>query len=78
VRSDPLDIALAITIGRSTVRKMRRNLGRAIGYNSLALPIAAGLFEPCGLALRPEIAAISTSGARSMRARARVLKQAES
>jgi Cu2+-exporting ATPase len=62
MRSDPLDVATAVTIGRGTVRKMRQNLGWAIGYNSLALPIAAGIFEPWGLTLRPEIAAISMSG----------------
>jgi P-type Cu2+ transporter len=62
MRSDPLDVATAITVGRGTVRKMRQNLGWAIGYNSLALPIAAGVFEPWGLMLRPEIAAISMSG----------------
>ena len=62
MRSDPLDVATAVTIGRGTLRKMRQNLGWAIGYNSLALPIAAGVFEPWGLTLRPEIAAISMSG----------------
>ena len=62
IRSDPLDVATAVQIGRGTVRKMRQNLGWAIGYNSLALPIAAGVFEPWGLTLRPEIAAISMSG----------------
>jgi len=62
MRSDPLDVTTAITLGRGTVRKMRQNLGWAIGYNSLALPIAAGVFEPFGLTLRPEIAAISMSG----------------
>jgi Cu2+-exporting ATPase len=62
MRSDPLGVATAVTIGRGTVRKMRQNLGWAIGYNSLALPLAAGVFEPWGLTLRPEIAAISMSG----------------
>jgi P-type Cu2+ transporter len=62
MRSDPLDVATAVAIGRGTVRKMRQNLGWAIGYNSLALPVAAGVFEPWGLVLRPEIAAISMSG----------------
>jgi Cu2+-exporting ATPase len=62
MRSDPLDVPTAVTIGRGTVRKMKQNLGWAIGYNSLALPIAAGVFAPWGLTLRPEIAAISMSG----------------
>ena len=62
MRSDPLDVAAAVLIGRGTVRKMRQNLGWAIGYNSLALPIAAGVFESFGFTLRPEIAAISMSG----------------
>ena len=62
MRSDPVDVATAVEISRGTVRKMRQNLGWAIGYNSLALPIAAGVFEPFGLTLRPEIAAILMSG----------------
>jgi Cu2+-exporting ATPase len=62
MRSDPLDVATAVTIGRGTVHKMRQNLGWAIRYNSLAIPIAAGVFEPWGFTLRPEIAAISMSG----------------
>ena len=63
MRSDPLDIPVALTIGRGTVRKMRQNLGWAVGYNAIALPIAAGVFEPAfGLVLRPEIAALSMSG----------------
>jgi Cu2+-exporting ATPase len=42
---------------------MRQNLAWAIGYNTIALPIAAGVFEPAfGLVLRPEIAALSMSG----------------
>ncbi len=62
MRSDPLDVAAAVRIGRGTVRKMRQNLGWAIGYNSLAIPIAAGVFASWGFTLRPEIAAISMSG----------------
>ena len=63
MRSDPLDVVIALRIGRGTLRKMRQNLGWAIGYNAIALPIAAGLFEPAfGLILRPEIAALSMSG----------------
>ena len=63
MRSDPLDVPIALTIGRGTLRKMRQNLGWAVGYNAIALPIAAGVFEPAfGLVLRPEIAALSMSG----------------
>ena len=63
MRSDPLDVAVALRIGKGTVRKERQNLGWAIGYNAIALPIAAGVFEPAfGLVLRPEIAALSMSG----------------
>ncbi|MGK8507189.1 heavy metal translocating P-type ATPase [Nocardia asiatica] len=63
MRSDPLDVPTALRIGRGTLRKMRQNLGWAIGYNTIALPIAAGVFEPAfGLMLRPEIAALSMSG----------------
>jgi Cu2+-exporting ATPase len=63
MRSDPLDVPIALRIGRGTLRKMRQNLGWAIGYNAVALPIAAGVFEPSlGLVLRPEIAALSMSG----------------
>ncbi len=62
MRSDPRDVATATVIARGTVRKMRQNLAWAIGYNSLALPIAAGVFEPWGLTLRPEIAAITMAG----------------
>jgi Cu2+-exporting ATPase len=63
MRSDPLDVAVALQIGRGTVRKMRQNLAWAVGYNAIALPIAAGVFEPTfGLTLRPEIAALSMSG----------------
>jgi len=63
MRSDPLDVPVALTIGRGTLRKMRQNLAWAVGYNAIALPIAAGVFEPAfGLVLRPEIAALSMSG----------------
>ncbi len=63
MRSDPLDVAVTLRIGRGTLRKMHQNLAWAIGYNVIALPIAAGVFEPAfGLVLRPEIAALSMSG----------------
>jgi Cu2+-exporting ATPase len=63
MRSDPLDVPTALRIGRGTLRKMRQNLAWAVGYNAIALPIAAGVFEPSlGWVLRPEVAALSMSG----------------
>jgi P-type Cu2+ transporter len=62
IRSDPLDVGTAITIGRGTLRKERENLGWAVGYNALAIPVAAGIFEPLGLTLRPQVGAILMSG----------------
>lgn len=62
MRSDPLDVAIAVAVSRGTVRKMHQNLWWAIGYNSAALPIAAGFLEPVGIVLRPEVAAISMAG----------------
>ncbi|MGX1777118.1 heavy metal translocating P-type ATPase [Nocardia brasiliensis] len=63
MRSDPLDVPTALRIGRGTLRKMHQNLAWAVGYNTIALPIAAGVFVPAfGFTLRPEIAAMSMSG----------------
>ena len=53
----------AIALSRAIVRKMKQNLVWAVGYNTIAFPIAAGVFYPAfGLLLRPEIAALSMSG----------------
>jgi P-type Cu2+ transporter len=62
MRSDPADVAVAIDISRATVRKMRQNLAWAVGYNSLAIPIAAGILEPEGFTLSPAVGALSMSG----------------
>ncbi len=63
MKSDPFDVIGAIILSRATLRKMHQNLWWAAGYNTIAFPIAAGLFYPAfGLILRPEIAAISMSG----------------
>jgi Cu2+-exporting ATPase len=62
MRSDPLDVATAITIGRGTRRKMHQNLAWAIGYNSVAIPIAAGALEAVGFTLSPAVGALSMSG----------------
>lgn len=62
MRSDPLDVATVITISRGTVRKMHQNLGWAVGYNSLALPVAAGVFASLRFTLSPAIGALAMAG----------------
>jgi Cu2+-exporting ATPase len=62
MRSDPLDVATAVRISRGTVRKMHQNLGWAVGYNTAAIPLAAGVLEPEGFTLSPAVAALSMSG----------------
>jgi Cu2+-exporting ATPase len=63
MKSDPFDVIGAIALSRATVRKMKQNLVWAVGYNTIAFPIAAGVFYPAiGLLLRPEIAALSMAG----------------
>jgi len=37
-------------------RKMHQNLGWAVGYNTAAIPIAAGVLEPQGFTLSPAVA----------------------
>ncbi len=62
MKPDPFDVIGAITLSRATLRKMHQNLWWAAGYNTIAFPIAAGLFYPTfGLILHLEIAAISLS-----------------
>ena len=40
---------------------MIENLTWALGYNTLAIPAAAGLFMPWGIQLKPEFGAILMS-----------------
>jgi Cu+-exporting ATPase len=46
IRSDFRGVALALRIGRRTVRKVKGNLTWAFGYNAVLLPVAAGALVP--------------------------------
>jgi Cu+-exporting ATPase len=46
LRSDPAGICAAIALARETVAVMRQNLGWAVGYNVIGIPLAAGLLYP--------------------------------
>ncbi len=58
LRGDPAQIVAALSLARQTLRVMRQNLGWALGYNLLGIPIAAGALYPfTGLLLNPAVAA---------------------
>ena len=62
VKGDLRGIARARLISRQAVRNMRQNLGFAFIYNTLGVPIAAGVLFPfTGLLLSPMIAALAMS-----------------
>jgi Cu+-exporting ATPase len=62
VKGDLRGIVRAREISAVTVRNMRQNLGFALLYNGLGVPIAAGLLYPwTGLLLNPMIAALAMS-----------------
>jgi Cu2+-exporting ATPase len=60
VNSDPLDVVQMISFGRATYRKMIQNLGWAVGYNVIAIPLAAGILYPAFM-LSPALGAILMS-----------------
>ncbi len=46
LRAQPKAIPAALGLARQTLRTMRQNLGWAVGYNLLGIPLAAGLLYP--------------------------------
>ena len=62
VKGDLLGIAKARLLSRATMRNIRQNLFFAFIYNSLGVPVAAGVLYPVfGLLLSPMIAAVAMS-----------------
>jgi Cu+-exporting ATPase len=62
VKGDLRGIAKAMTLSRSMMRNIRQNLFFAFIYNTLGIPIAAGVFYPFfGLLLSPIIAGAAMS-----------------
>ena len=62
VKGDLMGVARARNLSRATMRNIRQNLFFAFAYNSLGVPIAAGVLYPFfGLLLSPMIAAAAMS-----------------
>lgn len=62
VKSNPQDVAAIIELARATYSKMIQNLAWATGYNTVALPLAAGvLYKAYHIALDPAFGAVLMS-----------------
>lgn len=62
MKSDLSDVAIAIQLSRSVIRNIKQNLFWAFFYNTIGIPIAAGVFFPAfGLKLSPMIGALAMS-----------------
>jgi P-type Cu2+ transporter len=61
VRSNPLDVVAILQLSRATYRKMIQNLLWATGYNTFAIPLAAGALYAWGVLLTPALGAVLMS-----------------
>lgn len=61
VNSNPKDIASLILFGKATYNKMIQNLVWATGYNTFAIPLAAGVLFSSGFVLGPAVGAVFMS-----------------
>ena len=62
VKGDLRGIARARQLSEATVANMKQNLGFALVYNALGVPLAAGVLYPSlGLLLSPMVAALAMS-----------------
>ena len=57
VSEDLNQVAAAIRLSRATLKVIRQNLFWAFFYNSVGIPIAAGILSPWGITLNPMFAA---------------------
>jgi Cu2+-exporting ATPase len=60
VNSDPRDVVKMIDFGKKTYNKMIQNLVWAVGYNVVAIPLAAGVLYPT-FVLSPAMGAVLMS-----------------
>ena len=57
IKDDLRDVVVAIEVGKATMRKVKQNLFWAFVYNTLGIPLAAGLFYPLfRVVVSPELA----------------------
>jgi len=59
VKNNLLDVVQALTLSQKTFGRIKLNLFWAFIYNTLGIPVAAGLFVWAGLTLSPELAGLA-------------------
>ena len=59
VQNDLMGVVRALDISKKTFNRIKLNLFWALIYNTIGIPIAAGLFMGLGLTLSPELAALA-------------------
>ena len=59
VQNDLMGVVRALEISRKTFNRIKLNLFWALIYNTIGIPIAAGLFMAFGLQLSPELAGLA-------------------
>ena len=60
-KSDPRAVASLVVLSRKVYAKMIQNLWWALGYNVVAIPLAAGVLVPIGFRLSPAVGAFVMS-----------------
>ena len=59
IKDDIRDVVVALEVAKATMRKVKQNLFWAFVYNTLGIPLGAGLFYPMvSLIISPEIAGL--------------------
>lgn len=59
IKDDIRDVIVALEVARATMRKVKQNLFWAFFYNTLSIPLAAGLLYPAtSLIISPELAGL--------------------
>jgi Cu2+-exporting ATPase len=61
VSDDPRGVVSVRILSKASYRKMLQNLGWALGYNVLAIPLAAGALAWAGVVLPPAVGALAMS-----------------
>ena len=61
IKNDLIDAVAALKLSKSTITNIKQNLFWALIYNSICIPLAAGVLAPVGIVLNPMIASVAMS-----------------